>query len=179
MINSRWAFALLCALGIVAILCGIALEISRFRRGSGLISPRQFRIRMVSAVLWLIIVGANLYAVTALWPEGTASGLSQEEAKAQARLFLLVVGGAFSLVIVALGLFAWDLVSISKERHIHEAKFLNEIAEAARAEALKRDAINKQTGTAVELSPSPPPPTMPAAGTSGESGPKSPDAAPQ
>jgi hypothetical protein len=110
---------------------------------------------MASTLLWLIIIGANLYAVTALWPEGPRAGVPTAEAKAQARLFLLVIGGAFSLVFVGIGLFAYDLLQIRRERQVHQLKFLADMAVMAQNET--RDHQTKQAQRLLEAQDVPQP----------------------
>ena len=130
--NSRIFFAVLCAAGVVAISIGAALEIRRFRRGE-ILSPRQFRARMVSAAIWLAILAANFYAVTALWPDlkYLAPGKLSPQSKEQVRLFVYVMGGSFGLIFIALGLLLFDLRHISRERQLQRAKFKADIAELA------------------------------------------------
>ena len=147
------AFATLCVVGMLVIAYGAALEFSRQRRGGGLVSPRQFRVRMVSAAVWLVILTGNLYAVTLLWPEARylASGSLTPESKEQARTFLRVVGGSFSLVFVALALFFIDMRHSARERHELELRHESELAAIASdaAERLRRH----QQGAATAADP--------------------------
>ena len=139
--TTRHAFALLCALGIIAIGVGAVLEATRFRRGASVISARQFRLRMLSAALWLVVLGALFYAVVMLWPQPG----NTVEAREQAANFLLVIGGAFSLILVNLVLFAYDLWQLAREREAHRAQFDQEFAAMASAEVarLQKQKMNK------------------------------------
>ncbi|HEX8834952.1 MAG TPA: hypothetical protein VF719_12160 [Abditibacteriaceae bacterium] len=149
MTTSRLLFAIICALlaGVVAVAAG--MEIARFRRGGGLVSQRQFRFRMVSAAIWLVILMANFYAVTALWPTPVldAAGTLTPASKAQARHFLIVIGGAFSLIFVALFLFAYDWWQLSRERLLHEARSQAEFARLAREELQRVETAREKTET--------------------------------
>ena len=151
--TTRYIYALLCGLGMVAIGIGAVLEIARFRRnarqasgstvadvdtsgnpvvvpGGNIISLRQFRFRLVSAVIWMIMLGTLSYAITALWPERT-SPLARE----QVRHFLTVVGAALSLLLVAVALFIYDVIQLSRERRAQTTRFYSGLAEMARNEA--------------------------------------------
>ncbi|HEX8550235.1 MAG TPA: hypothetical protein VF681_01640 [Abditibacteriaceae bacterium] len=143
MLTPRLWFALLCALGVVAITIAAVLEIARFRRGAAL-SKRQFRARMVSAAIWILILGANFYAVTALWPEAKylSPGKLTPESKQQARLFLAVIGGSFCLIFVALGLFLFDVWQLSRERQALRDKFARELAALARENSRGTDKLS-------------------------------------
>lgn len=113
---------------------GAALEISRQRRGGGLVSPRQFRVRMVSAAIWLLILTANFYAVTALWPTAVyqANGKLTDASRAEAQLFVKVLGGSFSLVFFALILFFLDMRHTARERQQLELQRQQNLASLAR-----------------------------------------------
>jgi hypothetical protein len=131
--TARHAFALLCVLGIVAIGVGAVLEANRFRHGASVISARQFRLRMLSAVLWIAVLAALFYAVVMLWPQPG----NTVEAREQAANFLLVIGGAFSLILVNLVLFAYDLWQLAREREAQRVRFNQEFTDMARAEVAR------------------------------------------
>lgn len=139
---SRLAFVGLCLLGIVIIAYGAALEITRQRRGATLVSPRQFRIRMVSALIWMTILMANAYAITLLWPEAhyISPGKLTAESKAQARLFVQVIGGSFSLVFLGLFLFLLDMRQTTRERLSLELQHQRDLAALARESAARLQA---------------------------------------
>lgn len=129
----RIGFSIFCILGIVAIFAAAILEIVRYRRGGGLIGFRQFRLRMISSVVWSLVLLVNLYAVTSLWPAGGNS----PAARAEAKQFLTVIGGGFSLLIVALILLMIDLWQTARERQLHEARFKTDLIGKAREDALR------------------------------------------
>jgi hypothetical protein len=137
----RLAFAVLCALGFLAIAYGAALEISRQKRGETLVKPRQFRIRMISAAIWMTILAANFYAVTALWPDARylPTGALTPESKQQARLFIQVVGGSFSLVFIGLFFFLVDMRQTARERQAMEQQRQREFATITRAAQNRED----------------------------------------
>lgn len=123
----RAGFALLCFLGMIAISVGACLEVVRARRGESLVSPRQLRWRMMSAVIWLIVLGSLGYAVLFLWP---VSGNLK-----QARQFISVITGAFMLLGIALLLLLYDVWQVNQERQQHELRFNRQLTELARVEA--------------------------------------------
>lgn len=133
-------FAALCVMGILAIAYGAAAEMSRQKRGNTLVSPRQYRIRLISAAVWMVILTANFYAVTALWPEEARylpNGRLTPESKAQAQLFIKVIGGSFSLVFVGLGLFVLDMRHTARERQALELKRQKDFAELTSSELMR------------------------------------------
>jgi hypothetical protein len=181
--TTRYIYALLCGLGMVAIGIGAVLEIARFRRnarqasgstvadvdtsgnpvvvpGGNIISLRQFRFRLVSAVIWMIVLGTLSYAITALWPERT-SPLARE----QVRHFLTVVGAALSLLLVAVALFIYDVIQLSRERRAQTARFYHGLAEMARHEAaqlqerkrLQESSVQSMEASPVDAAGTPPP----------------------
>jgi hypothetical protein len=139
--NARNIFALLCLLGIIAVAVAAVLEIRRMRRGESLITAGQFRLRLLSAVIWMILLGSTSYAILALWPQpGDA---------VRAVRFFSVVSGIVLLLIIALLLMAYDLWQFSIQRRIREAEFNRELAAMAQAEIQraqeKRDAAKKDS----------------------------------
>lgn len=139
----RLVFAALCALGILVIGYGAALEISRQKRGVTLVSPRQYRIRLVSAAVWIVILLLSCYAVTDLWwvARYTPSGRLTPESRAEAIRFLKVLFGSFSLLVVGLVLFVFDMRQTAKERRALESKRQQEFAALARAGAAGAGAV--------------------------------------
>lgn len=175
--TTRYGFALLCALGMVAILFGTVLEIARFRRharqaarlvssnaiasngiagdsivgdaigNASLISPRQFRLRLISAALWMLILGALFYAVTKLWPARHTSTPTLEEID-QARRFAMTLICAFMGMFVAFGLLVWDMMQLARERQAQTARFHQGLAELARTEAARLETRQQNTSAA-------------------------------
>jgi len=128
--TAKIAFAVLCLLGILAVGIGALLEISRKRQGNTVVTPVQFKLRMISAVIWMIVLGSLFYAVVFLWPQ---RGLGMETER-QARQFLSVVSGSFLLIAVALGLLVYDLWRLAREGRVHEARFNQQLIALAHAE---------------------------------------------
>jgi hypothetical protein len=149
-LTARYVFALLCGVGMIAIGMGTVLEIARFRRnarsaaastsaasddnplvpGGNIISLRQFRFRLLSAVIWMIVLATLCYATTALWPDRTSP-----QALEQVRRFGTVVIAALSLLMIAVVLFIYDVVQLSRERRAQTARFHKGLADMARNEA--------------------------------------------
>lgn len=61
-------FPLTCLLGFFVIAGAALYEIGRHRRGEGVISPVHFRVRMVSAAIWMAILLSLGYGVAFEWP---------------------------------------------------------------------------------------------------------------
>jgi len=125
-LNGKNIFALLCLLGIIAIVVAVVLEIRRVRRGESVITIGQFRLRLLSALVWMILLGSTSYAILVLWP--------QPGNQLQAQRFVSVVSGVVLLLIIGLLLMAYDLWQFSVQRRIREAEFNRELAKMAQTE---------------------------------------------
>jgi len=112
----RIVFSLLCFLGFIAIATGTFLEVGRHRRGEGVIGPRHFRWRMVSASLWIIILLSLAYGTMFEWPK------SPQDEEGKLRMFAILMG-AMLLMVIAMGLFGVDLMLTMKARQMHRGKF--------------------------------------------------------
>ena len=115
------AFAVLCLLGLLAIVCGVLFEIGRVRRegaGQGLIVAReQFAWRMGSALVWFVALGLLAYASSWGWPRrALALGLD-------GRAWLQVLGWAMLLTLIGLALLAHDLWRVRSRTAAQEAAF--------------------------------------------------------
>lgn len=163
--TTRYGFALLCALGMLAIGLGAVLEIARFRRhaahansfalngvssatpsatsGGNLLSLRQFRLRLFSAVLWMMILGALYYAVTVQWPVRHGPIPTSAEIE-QARRFAMTLICAFAGMFVGFGLLTWDMIQLGRERQAQSARFQAGLADLARREAERIQTIQAQ-----------------------------------
>jgi hypothetical protein len=108
-------FSGLCLLAIIAVATGAALEIARKRRGESIISDNQFRLRMLSALVWITTLGALGYATMFVWP---APGDN-----VTARRFLSLVSGAILLFFIGLFLLAYDLWQVNRGRRTQEKQF--------------------------------------------------------
>lgn len=119
-------FAITCLIGVVAVATVAILEINRMRRGDSLITVRQFRLRMISAVIWMVLLGSTAYALLFLWP-------ARGDLDA-GRHFLRVMLGVISLLVIALVLFIVDLLQLRSERRQYELQFQEQLTSLAQEE---------------------------------------------
>lgn len=131
----RGLFALLCALGAIGILLGAWLELARARRGESLLAPWHLRLRLFSALLWVLILFSIAFAVTILWPPANAT----DNQKLQ---FLSVINGAVLLLLLAIVLLGGDMLMLARTRRRVEktqalrfSQQLHELAEVETARA--------------------------------------------
>ena len=149
--TERIIFALICCIGIIAVATGAALEIRRARRGSSIIPPRQIRLRLFSALIWIITLGSLSYAGLLLW--------SEPGDRVQARRFVGVISGVLLLIVIGLLLVAYDLWLVGQARRLQQAKFkLNmddlNIDDLARAEI---ERVQQEQSSGAEPLPNSPP----------------------
>lgn len=128
-ITARTIFSVCCLLGVVAIGVGAFLEILRQQRGESLLRPGQFRLRIFSSLIWIVLLGSFVYAVAFLWPQGR----DQETA----RKFLALISGSLSLLLIALMLLAYDVWQVGRQRRLREKEFQNQLEGMAHAEIQK------------------------------------------
>jgi membrane-bound ClpP family serine protease len=126
----RVVFAVLCLVGLVAILCGALFEFGRQKR-SPTISSRHFRWRMVSALVWTVILGCLGYATLFLWPV-TSPGVAPTAVAI--KRFATVLIASMSLMLVAFVLMLFDFYLTSQTRRAQNARMQLEMAEIARIE---------------------------------------------
>lgn len=131
--TGRMVFALLCVLGIIALAGGLLFEIGRQKRAGSatLVSPRQFRVRVISAVVWMGVLGLFAYAMMFLWP---TAGKTPEGA-AQAKNFILTMGAAVTLICIGIMLLCYDIIVLLKAQRQQSARVYAQFAESVRAEA--------------------------------------------
>lgn len=127
--SAKTIFAVSCLLCFIAIAIGAILEVVRQQRGESLLRPSQFRLRMLSAFVWMIALASLAYAVSFLWP--------QKGDLAQARKFLSLISGAFSLIFIAVLLLGYDMWQLARERKIKETQFQLNLASLALEEIEK------------------------------------------
>ena len=132
---AKTIFVVSCILCLLAIGTGGVLEIVRQIRGESLLRPVQFRLRVFSALVWIIALGSLAYAVAFLWP--------QKGDVAQARKFLSLISGALSLIFIAIILLGYDMLLLLRERSIKEAQFQKHLAALAHDEIEKARALEK------------------------------------
>lgn len=125
--TARAIFSGLCLVAMLAIAVGGVLEILRQMRGESLLRPSQFLLRIFSALVWIILLGALSFAVAFLWPHDRAS----------ARPFLTMVSGALVLFVIALFLLAYDVWQTQRQRRISERRFDHQLEDLAREEIAK------------------------------------------
>lgn len=135
-------FGILCLIAMILVATGALLEIARTRRGESILTPNQFRLRMLSALVWLTILGSLSYAVIFLWPQrGDLAGQ---------RKFISVVSGSILLLIIGFFLFAYDMWQLARQRRLQEARFNLQVTQMARDEIAR---AAEHTKSSVEVSP--------------------------
>jgi len=137
----RLIFAALCGVGFCAIGGAAVWEWNRFANGQSALSPRHFRWRLLSAAVWLVVLGTFAYATLALWPQNAAQ-------TALARRFLLVSSGALVLMVFAFVLMAVDIfwtVQVGRRNQLRRSQ----ISQATLERELQRiqNAKGKRGGT--------------------------------
>ena len=142
MATERAIFALVCCIGVIAVAVGALLEVRRARRDDSIIPPRQFRMRVFSALIWAITLGSLAYTVLFLWPE--------QGDRDQAKRFLSVVSGVVLLVAIGLILLAYDFWLVGQARRLQQARFERNIDEMGRAEI---ERVRQEQSLTVEPSP--------------------------
>lgn len=115
------AFAAMCLLGLLAIVCGVLFEIGRVRRegaGSGpAIAREQFGWRMASALVWSVALGLLAYGSSWGWPRHKL-GLGLD-----GRGWLQVLGWAMLLILLGIVLLAHDLWRVKARTSAQETAF--------------------------------------------------------
>jgi hypothetical protein len=132
--SAKTVFVASCLLGLVAIAAGALLEIARQRRGESLLRTSQFRLRIFSALIWMIALGSLAYAAAFLWPQ---HGAAPAVRKAQAEKFLSVISGAMTLLLIGILLLGYDMWQLARERRLKEAQFNLQLVDMAREEIEK------------------------------------------
>ena len=122
----RFFFAGFCLLCLVAVWCGALFEIGRQKRGAA-ISVRHFRWRMISALLWTLILGMLAFATLRFWPADATDIVN-------ARRFVPLVSGAMALLLPAFVLLAFDFYLTAQTRRLQTARMNQDLGEIARRE---------------------------------------------
>lgn len=87
---SRFVFAALCGVFFCAIAGVATWEWNRFQSGQSALSPRHFRWRMLSALVWLFVLGSFVYAMLALWPQNLTQHSPAQTIMAKRFAFVLL-----------------------------------------------------------------------------------------
>ena len=142
--TTRVVFSGTCIAGVAIIAVAAVMEIVRQKRGESLLRAGQFRLRIFSALVWMILLGSLAYAVAFLWPQGRDPIMM--------RKFASVIGGSLSLLFIALFLLAYDVWQVGQQRRTSERKFNRNLEEMARME-IEKIQLEKQQETTLLSSP--------------------------
>lgn len=149
---TRLVFLGLCAAGWVSIAFAAWGEWSRLKRGEAVISKRQSRWRILSALLWLLILGSLGAATAFYWPENAPR-------ETQFRFYSLVLG-SMALLLIAVILLLFDVKLTLDAQKLSRKKFeagLEIIAqheiEKARADSSKPAKTNADSSSQSEKTP--------------------------
>jgi hypothetical protein len=138
--TARAIFSGLCLVAILIVAIGAVLEVLRQTRGESLLRPGQFRLRIFSALVWMILLGALSFAVAFLWPHD----------KDSARKFVSVVSGSLVLLLIALLLLAYDVWQTTCQRQLSERRFDHQLEDLAREEIAKIQAQKTTSESSIE-----------------------------
>lgn len=127
--TARTLFSATCLAGMTIIAVAALLEILRQRKGESLLRASQFRLRIFSALVWVILLGAFAFAVAFLWPEKGDDEMMYK--------FASVIGGSIALLLIALFLLLYDVWQVGRQRRITELKFNQQLGNMAREEIEK------------------------------------------
>jgi len=133
--KTRFVFAAFCLLGWVAVWCGALFEIGRQKRGAT-ISKRHFRWRMISALLWSLILGMLAFATLRFWPSGRADTVN-------AQRFVALASSAIALLLPAFALLFFDFYLTAQTRRLQTAHMKQDLGEIARREIERAQADAK------------------------------------
>ena len=137
--TARTLFSATCLAGVAIIVVAALMEILRQKRGESLLRAGQFRLRIFSALVWVILLGSLAYAVAFLWPHGRDPIMMKK--------FAAVIGGSLSLLMIALFLLAYDVWQIGQQRRSSERKFNRNLEVMAREEIEKVRLEKQQQST--------------------------------
>lgn len=138
---TRYAFAALCGIFFLAIGSAAAWEWNRFRQGQSALSLRHLRWRLLSATVWLLVLGSFAFSSVWLWPH------SPHDVPAMRR-FAVVTAGALLLMMVAFALMAFDIfwtVQIGRRSAVKRTQMSQDTLQRELERAQKR-AANRNGG---------------------------------
>lgn len=113
----------------VAVMIGVALQVSQYRRGRHIITRGQLITRLITAVLLMLAIGMIFYGVTRPWPVTPQGALAQ----------LLYWSALMAVVIVVVLLALADLRKLERQRHLRQAELYRAIQELQDKTAGGRD----------------------------------------
>ena len=133
--RGQFIFGIVCMLALVAIICGALYEIGRVRResrsGNIVISQSQFRLRLLSALIWFIALATLAYCSTLGLPVRengvVVRGLFPKQ-------WAALTGGSLLLIVIALILLAYDVWRVGARSRAQESFFEKQLAELAQRE---------------------------------------------
>ncbi len=138
-------FGGICVFGLIAIFIAALSEFQRLSSGDSVLSRRQSRWRIISAGLWMVILGSLAYASFFLWPETGAPKA------AQFRFYRLVLG-SMALMLPALILLVLDVRFTLLAQKLSRRKFEANLEEITRLEIEKMKNSKRDTANSVENS---------------------------
>ena len=141
----RLLFGALCVAAMFAIGGGLLFEWGRMRRGDSVLSARQSRWRIISGLLWILILGSLAFATLFLWPSGPQDVVN-------GRRFGAVVMGAMLLLVIAMIMTGFDVFLTLKGAQLQRQKFERDAGNLARAEIERIRAEHDQRPTDGETS---------------------------
>ncbi len=128
-------FGVLCVLALIAIICGALFEIGRVRResqsGNIVISHAQFRLRLLSALIWFIALATLAYCATIGLPVRENGIIVRGILPKQ---WAALTGGALLLVVIAVILLAYDVWRVNVRSRAQESFFEQQLQQLAQRE---------------------------------------------
>ena len=133
--RGQLVFGIICVLALIAIVCGALFEIGRVRRenGSGniVISQTQFRLRLLSALIWFVALSSLAYCATIGLPVRENGVIVRGLLPRQ---WAAMTGGALMLVVIAVLLLAYDVWLVRARSRVQEAFFEQQLEQLAQRE---------------------------------------------
>lgn len=131
----RLVFSAICAAGIVAIAVAAVFERGRLKRGVSALSARHFRWRMVSALLWILILASLGTATLFFWPPANLTPAQLSPAQlVSVRRFTGLVSGAMVLLMLAIVIMTFDFYFTLLAQKRATLEFSRDRAQKAREE---------------------------------------------
>ncbi len=140
--TTRYLFAALCAVFFFIIAGAAAWEWNRFARGQSALSPRHLRWRLLSAFVWLLVLGSFAYTCAFLWPQSSQN-------KGEVYRAAVVMAGATLLMLVGFGLMTFDIlwtVQIGRRGAVKRAQTSHDTLQRE-LERAQQSARNEQGGS--------------------------------